>query len=150
MWGMRDLPVSVSEYSTIGGTTGYTLRLTRFDSSRRFSVTDSIFGEQSAMRAHNSLKRSTPFSAECSSYSTSSDHLLPKRLMICLIGHVRYSGFISDMALASPPCCVTSLQSLSRHRAVRRLWLSARPFPAPLPRAPRQCNARRTRVACCP
>ena len=40
--GMRDLPVSVREYSTRGGTSAYTSRCTRWLCSRFFKVCESI------------------------------------------------------------------------------------------------------------
>ena len=93
--GINDFPVSVREYSTRGGTSGYTSRCTRWLCSRFFNVWESIFCEQSVIWRRSSLNRSTPASLVWSIYNTNKDHLSPKRLTTCLIGQARYSAFTS-------------------------------------------------------
>lgn len=93
--GIRDLPVSVSEYSTRGGTSGNTSLCTRWLCSRFFNVWESIFCEQSVIWWRISLNLNTPLSLLLNKKSTNIDHLSPKRLITCLMGHEKYSAFIS-------------------------------------------------------
>ena len=73
--GRKDSPSSVKLYSTLGGTSAYTLRVTRRKSSRRLSVWESIFLETSGMSFWKSRKRHTPYF--CMATMAKTDHLSP-------------------------------------------------------------------------
>lgn len=84
--GMRLFPVSVSEYSTFGGTSAYTLRFIKPSASKFFKVSVSTLGEMSGMALPMALKRVALFSE--STHSTSIAHLPEKRAMTFRIGQV--------------------------------------------------------------
>ena len=83
---MRLFPVAVSEYSTFGGTSAYTLRFIKPSASKPFKVSVSTLGEISGMALPMALKRVALFSD--STHSTSIAHLPEKRAMTLRIGQV--------------------------------------------------------------
>lgn len=84
--GIRVLPRSVSEYSTRGGISAYSLREINPSVSRFLSVSDSTLGDMSGIALPMALKRVASFSA--STHSTSIDHLPEKRDMTFLTGQL--------------------------------------------------------------
>lgn len=62
-WGRSDSALAVSAYSTRGGTSGYTVRVTYPSSSSVRSVTVSIFCEMSGISRCNSLNLTCFFPA---------------------------------------------------------------------------------------
>ena len=58
--GMNDMALSVSEYSTRGGTSAYTLRATKPSRSSERRVDVSTFWEMSGMLLCKALKRMLP------------------------------------------------------------------------------------------
>ena len=75
MCGRREWVRGVSAYSTLGGTSGYTVRVTYPSSSSVRRVTVSIFCDMSGMSRCNSLKRMADLPVLLSVYITKSDHL---------------------------------------------------------------------------
>ena len=83
--GIRLLPRSVSDYSTLGGISAYSFLEISPSASRFFRVSVSTLGDMSGIALPISLKRVASFSA--STHSTSMVHLPEKRLMTFLTGH---------------------------------------------------------------
>ena len=90
---MSERPVSVSEYSTLGGTCGYTLRLMSPSASRFLRVPDNTRVEMSGIRRLSSLNRTVPSLSMTS--STRSDHLSPNRATTLRIGQISIIDAVS-------------------------------------------------------
>lgn len=94
MCGMSESPMSVSRYSTLGGTTGYAfLEISPSASSVR-SVPDNTRDETSGISLHSSLNRITSCSWMMS--RTRKAHLFPNRAMTLRMGQNSMMEFFSS------------------------------------------------------
>ncbi len=104
--GRSPFPDSVRQYSTRGGTSGYTFRVTKPSASSERSVTVSIRCEISPMDLWMSLNRMVPFALKVT--SVSSDHLSPSRLSISRMGQVpvckKVFIFFREYSIANQQC----------------------------------------------
>lgn len=99
MCGMSESPMSVSRYSTLGGTTGYAfLEISPSASSVR-SVPDNTRDETSGISLHSSLNRITSCSWMMS--RTRKAHLFPNRAMTLRMGQNSMMEFFSSFSAYS-------------------------------------------------
>lgn len=107
IWGSRECVHGVNAYSTRGGTSGYTVRVTYPSSSSVRKVTVSIFCDMSGISRCNSLKRIGPPPVLFRVYMTRRDHLSHNRASIFRIGQSGNSA--SSIVVLSIICCNTQL-----------------------------------------
>ena len=106
IWGSRECVHGVNAYSTRGGTSGYTVRVTYPSSSSVRKVTVSIFCDMSGISRCNSLKRIGPPPVLFRVYMTKRDHLSHNRASIFRIGQSGNSA--SSIVVLSIICCNTN------------------------------------------
>lgn len=106
IWGSRECVHGVNAYSTRGGTSGYTVRVTYPSSSSVRKVTVSIFCDMSGISRCSSLKRIGPPPALSRVYMTKSDHLSHSRASMFRIGQSGNSA--SSIVVLSIICCDTN------------------------------------------
>lgn len=122
IWGSRVCVHGVNAYSTRGGTSGYTVRVTYPSSSSVRRVTVSIFCDMSGISRCNSLKRIGPPPALSRVYMTKSDHLSHSRASIFRIGQSGNSA--SSIVVLSIICCDTncSTKVIKFPKCVKKLF----------------------------
>src|SRR5581483_10997216 len=82
--GRNDVPFSVREYSTRGGTSGYALRVMMSSVSNSFSCFESTFNAIAGIVLLSSLKRIGPLSR---SHIMGGFHFPPITSIVAVIGH---------------------------------------------------------------
>ena len=95
--GITDCPISVSEYSTLGGISANCSRWTKPSVSSVLSVVESTLGEMSGIALERELKRMVLSSLIIS--KTNRPHLLPKRAITFLTGQISINAFASSFFL---------------------------------------------------
>lgn len=83
--GTSFFPTADKEYSTLGGTVSYDVRVTKLSFSSFFRQEARTFNEIPSIRSRSSVKRSMGCSSRIKMMST--DHLSPNRFMMVLKGH---------------------------------------------------------------
>lgn len=98
-WGIRLRPLSDKEYSTRGGISGKSSRLTRLSCSNVFNVAVNTFGEISGIALPIALKRVVSFSAN--THKINMDHLLEKREIMFRTGQASMQVYFFKFSFSS-------------------------------------------------